>query len=134
MRTMPFGKYRGEYLGDIPTDYLRWVKSLPDIDDDLRDAIIAELIARPPEVHRFPDGDPLPRPTIPPYAELMRALTRWIEDEVTMTTNRDERRRLIDAKQRLMIRLSEAYGLLPPDPDEKRRQGDDRGETGPCVD
>jgi hypothetical protein len=48
----------------------------------------------------------------------MRTLVRWIEDEVRMVANDAERRRLIDAKQRLMIRLSETYGLLPPDPDE----------------
>jgi hypothetical protein len=117
MRMMPFGKHRGEFLCDIPTDYLRWVKSLPDIDDQLRQAVIDELVARPPETRRF-ECEPLPRPIVPPYRDLMRTLVRWIEDEVRMVANDAERRRLIDAKQRLMIRLSETYGLLPPDPDE----------------
>jgi Arc/MetJ family transcription regulator len=115
---MPFGKHRGEYLCDIPTSYLRWLVKLENLDDDLRADVQTELESRPPEQRRFVEYDPLPRPIVPPYHDLMRALVRWIEDEVRTAVNDAERRRLIDAKQRLMIRLSETYGLLPPDPDE----------------
>lgn len=41
---MPFGKYRGEYLEDIPLNYLQWVYDNLELKVDLEDEI-GELIA-----------------------------------------------------------------------------------------
>jgi|SRR5579871_626496 len=44
---MPFGKYRGEPLSEIPTGYLRWVLDTCELrSEDLRDAIEEELESR----------------------------------------------------------------------------------------
>ena len=37
---MPFGKYRGNYIGDIPTNYLNWLLDENiNLSDDLKAAI-----------------------------------------------------------------------------------------------
>jgi hypothetical protein len=33
---MPFGKYRGMFVEDLPHDYLTWLRELPDLRDQLR--------------------------------------------------------------------------------------------------
>jgi hypothetical protein len=44
---MPFGKYKGEYLQDIPTDYLQWLWRTVEFRQDwLRRAVQEELEAR----------------------------------------------------------------------------------------
>ena len=43
---MPFGKHKGVLLSKIPTDYLHWVLTLPDLRPDLRRAIQQELESR----------------------------------------------------------------------------------------
>ena len=48
---MPFGKFRGEALSTIPTDYLRWLVSLDDLREQLRSAVIGELEIRRRLVH-----------------------------------------------------------------------------------
>ncbi|MFQ5471988.1 MAG: putative quorum-sensing-regulated virulence factor [Dehalococcoidia bacterium] len=39
IQRMPFGKHKGMLLPDIPGDYVDWLLSLDDIDDDLRGAL-----------------------------------------------------------------------------------------------
>ena len=34
---MPFGKHKGELIGDIPTDYLRWLFEKADLDPKLEE-------------------------------------------------------------------------------------------------
>ena len=41
--TMPFGKYRGAYISDLPNDYLFWLASLPDLRRPLRYAVEVEV-------------------------------------------------------------------------------------------
>lgn len=43
---MPFGKFKGVLLTDIPTDYLEWLASLSHLRDPLRGAVERELDAR----------------------------------------------------------------------------------------
>ena len=54
---MPFGKYEGKPLREIPSGYLRWcLNNLDDMDSDLFDAMEAELRRRQrAEVHRACD-------------------------------------------------------------------------------
>jgi Putative quorum-sensing-regulated virulence factor len=44
--TMPFGKFRGIELVDLPDDYLHWLYSLPDLRDPLRLAVEVEWAMR----------------------------------------------------------------------------------------
>ncbi len=44
-RRMPFGKYRGELLEDLPTDYLEWLGSLQ-LREPLRSHVEAEHARR----------------------------------------------------------------------------------------
>lgn len=36
---MPFGKYRGEYLGDIPKKYLQWLYDNVELYGELAEAV-----------------------------------------------------------------------------------------------
>ncbi len=45
MTRMPFGKHRGELLGNVSTDYLEWVREIATT-DRLRTAIARELAHR----------------------------------------------------------------------------------------
>ncbi len=40
---MPFGKYRGCYIGDIETGYLQWLWHNAELYGELRDAVYREL-------------------------------------------------------------------------------------------
>ena len=46
---MPFGKYRGWRISELPDRYLFWVAKNLDLDDLLREAIDAELARRRPK-------------------------------------------------------------------------------------
>lgn len=39
---MPFGKFKGVELGDLPDDYLAWLTTLHDLRDPLRSAVATE--------------------------------------------------------------------------------------------
>src|SRR5262245_30672800 len=43
---MPFGKYRGWLVSDLPMDYLFWLRSLPDLRPNLKSAIEWEWTQR----------------------------------------------------------------------------------------
>ena len=43
MRTMPFGKHKGQDLKIIPRGYLRWVAKNCDVSGDLKNAIDAAI-------------------------------------------------------------------------------------------
>ena len=40
---MPFGKYKGSLLKDLPNEYLLWVGCLPDLRQPLLGAILQEM-------------------------------------------------------------------------------------------
>lgn len=43
---MPFGRFAGVELCDLPDDYLEWLGSLGDLRDPLRSAVAAEIARR----------------------------------------------------------------------------------------
>ncbi len=43
---MPFGKHKGESLGNLPIGYLRWLYEATDVDPDLRAAVESVLEER----------------------------------------------------------------------------------------
>lgn len=43
---IPFGKHRGEKLGDVPHEYLKWFISIPKLPEKLKLAVTAELEER----------------------------------------------------------------------------------------
>ena len=47
--TMPFGKYKGKFIADVPDDYLRWLEPQEFVYPRLRQAIRAELAERATE-------------------------------------------------------------------------------------
>jgi len=53
---MPFGKYKGEPLSAIPTNYLDWVLGLDDLFVDTRVAILKHLRTRA-DWHGMDDDD-----------------------------------------------------------------------------
>lgn len=49
---MPFGKYRGSLLKDLPADYLLWLGCLPDLRQPLLGAVLREMGRRIVELDR----------------------------------------------------------------------------------
>jgi hypothetical protein len=76
---MPFGRYRGRSLGELPDNYLGWLFSLDDLWEPLRAAVDHEWHRR---VRQAPPTAlaTLPREAVPVADELVtagyRALTR----------------------------------------------------------
>jgi hypothetical protein len=81
--TMPFGKHKGEYLCEIPADYLRWVLlNCTRISAYLRQAIATELAGR--------GAPPPPGPTPPSnQVALTSALVRTWPREMIMRFHPD---------------------------------------------
>ena len=46
MTCMPFGRWRGTPLCEVPPDYLRWLVSLPNLRDPLLTAVRVEVKRR----------------------------------------------------------------------------------------
>src|SRR5437868_2341388 len=59
--TMPFGRYKGVLLEDIPTSYLRWLLDEVDLRPFLREAVEREIRFRAEECPDRP-SDPAPVP------------------------------------------------------------------------
>ena len=55
---MPFGKFKGVFIHDLPFDYLVWLHSLDDLRDPLRSAIENEFRARTEPVNGGKPLDP----------------------------------------------------------------------------
>ena len=79
MHRMPFGKYRGRYLHEIPLSYLGWVfESVDDISPVLRAAIQDEIRER---LGLRPPQPPPPPPPPPPSSSCRACLelrSRWL--------------------------------------------------------
>ncbi len=43
---MPFGRYKGDDLRELPEEYLRWLTSLPELREPLKSAVQTELDTR----------------------------------------------------------------------------------------
>jgi putative quorum-sensing-regulated virulence factor len=75
---MPFGKHRGWPLADLPDDYVRWLRTLPDLREPLRSHIDEEWRVRWGAAHS--SLPPLPREVIPVAEAIistgLRVLTR----------------------------------------------------------
>jgi hypothetical protein len=77
--TLPFGRYRGVALGDVPTSYLAWALANLKLSSGLRAALADELTSRgvtPP-----PAPPPRPLPSCP-GCPLGTALAHWQEDRL----------------------------------------------------
>jgi hypothetical protein len=48
--TMPFGKYKGTEIAELPSDYLLWMLALDDLREPLRSAVLREAVRRNEEV------------------------------------------------------------------------------------
>ena len=54
---MPFGRFRGERLEDVPDAYVRWLLAI-ELRDPLRTAVLAEAELRGLVPHSAPQGAP----------------------------------------------------------------------------
>jgi hypothetical protein len=75
--TLPFGRYRGVALGNVPSEYLRWALANLKLSSGLRAALAAELTSRgvtPP-----PPPPPRPLPACP-RCPAGTALAHWQDD------------------------------------------------------
>ena len=49
---MPFGRFKGSPLSDLPSDYLLWLSMLPDVRQPLLGGLLAEMARRIVEADR----------------------------------------------------------------------------------
>src|SRR5262245_56536135 len=68
---MPFGKFKGVLLVDLPDEYLRWLRTLNDLREPLRAGVEAEWEPRFAEPTIA--GDPLPDDVKPMALEIVTA-------------------------------------------------------------
>jgi hypothetical protein len=74
---MPFGRYRGLPLADLPADYLAWLDALPDLQPRLRAAVSREQARRRGRTHAPPRAQgPMPDGTV--CAEIVSAGLRSV--------------------------------------------------------
>jgi hypothetical protein len=83
--TLPFGKYRGRHLGEVPEDYLLWVLRECKLSTGLRAAVAAEYERRYTtcEFLDVPPPPPAPEPAPLPACRGCRTVgivARWQED------------------------------------------------------
>jgi hypothetical protein len=57
---MPFGRYRGWGVAELPDDYLSWLLTLPDLREPLAAAIRREAERRGVTEFHAPDPEPVP--------------------------------------------------------------------------
>jgi hypothetical protein len=67
---VPFGRFRGVELADVPDDYLRWLHGLDDLREPLRTAVAEEYAFRFESEAAVP---PLPADVKPMAEELVSA-------------------------------------------------------------
>jgi hypothetical protein len=81
---MPFGKYKGEQIHDLPDDYLYWIlENIEDLSDRLLNAICEALGEDPadyqPSTHRPPPPPPKP-PSKPTSKAISQSTAKRIID------------------------------------------------------
>lgn len=69
---MPFGKFRGVLVADLPDEYLAWLKGLDDLREPLRTVVEAEWGGRT-AARAILEADPLPGDVRPWAEELVTA-------------------------------------------------------------
>ncbi len=67
---MPFGKFRGIAIADLPQWYLSWLNDLPDLRDPLLSAVQAEM------ERREQDPEPAARADVCPDVEAAEAIIK----------------------------------------------------------
>jgi hypothetical protein len=103
-RRMPFGKYKGEPLGEIPSGYLNWaLQNCRNLDPWLRVAIRREL-------ERRLDEDDAPARGYPPPANLEGKVRSWYREMVLKYHpdrggNHEAMKAINDAHERLKQRV-----------------------------
>ena len=71
---LPFGKYRGRLIEDVPSSYLCWLlDNVHDLNSHLRTCIKLELANR----YRLPQPPPPPPPPPPPCRRCEQLQLRW---------------------------------------------------------
>ena len=53
---MPFGKYQGDEIEELPREYLQWIADNLDLYGNLRTAIFDELVGEYGEKHKSNEG------------------------------------------------------------------------------
>jgi putative quorum-sensing-regulated virulence factor len=101
---MPFGRYRGEMLTEVPLGYLAWVLEATDVRPLLADAIreeIAERLRLAPRVVTVPVSAPPPAAIHGAVRDLLRAGFRTLAPErhPDRGGTNDGMRRLLEARQ-----------------------------------
>jgi hypothetical protein len=91
---MPFGRFRGCQIEDLPSDYLQWLTTI-ELRGSLREAIHREYSQRTGEYGEYDDGSYRTPPPPPPAQPGLRVRL----DQVPMA------RRLIDAGYKSLARL-----------------------------
>jgi hypothetical protein len=70
---MPFGRFAGVLVADLPEEYLLWLQNLPDLRPPLRAAVDAERRARIAARSLAIASDPLPAEIAPMVEEMIAA-------------------------------------------------------------
>ena len=73
---MPFGKHKGEYLSDLPYDYLAWLLDLDNLRPLLRRAVEEEWAARRGDTGEGYEEPPPHRPAGAPHRNSSEASAR----------------------------------------------------------
>jgi len=70
---MPFGRFKGELIANLPNWYLNWVADLPDLREPLYSSVLAEVARRDAEETETDDDLPGDCPNLQVADELVNA-------------------------------------------------------------
>ena len=104
---MPFGRYQGQLLADLPLHYLRAVLRLPGLDAELRAAIIGEIDQRLEE-RNGPIKIKSPVTALSQQA-IRQTIYAWLKAEERIASNEWFREPLLAAQQRLYLLFDDQF-------------------------